>query len=602
MRFAALCLITATSAAVPAFAADQWLHLATPHFEMYTDVGERSARDAILYFEQVRSFFTEAAPVRGGVTEFPVRIVIFKNEKQYRPYAMNSFATAYYVGTQWRDYIVMQDADTEHLPAAIHEYMHLIVRHSGLELPVWLNEGWADVYSTLKPIGKKTALGDLIPGRVQELNGGKWLDFNTLTSADQHSPYYNEANRAGMFYSESWALVHMLYLAPDYKQKFPAFVGAILQRKTAAEACQIAYGRSAAQVFADLKSYLTRNQLFGVLFDVKLTKAEEEAVVTPAGDFESGLTLADLLAALNKRDEAQAAYDRLAKIKPDNAEIPQSLGYLAWRNGNTESARAHFEKAFASGADDPQMCFHLASLEQTAHQPNEKIIPPLLRALKGRPDYVDARIELGVVELNAQNYDAAIAAFVQLHNIPAERAPLVFNGMAYAYAQKGDLTSARQQALNARKWDRTDVETRQTDDLIRYIDRVQSAGKASAIPEIARSNPGSDSAPPTLRRAVPPAFRAEPDIVTPGERVERVQGTMKALDCSGDHPRLEVLVEGKPLILDVAEPEKVVLKHDGAATFDFTCGPQKPVAATIEYTPVSGPGKSPAGNLRGIEF
>ena len=38
-------------------AADPWLRIATPHFELYTSAGESKGREVILYFEQVRSFF-----------------------------------------------------------------------------------------------------------------------------------------------------------------------------------------------------------------------------------------------------------------------------------------------------------------------------------------------------------------------------------------------------------------------------------------------------------------------------------------------------------------------------------------------------------------
>lgn len=62
-------------------AQERWSHLLTPHFEMYTTDGEKRAREVIRYFEQVRSFFVQASPVH-GVTEFPVRVVGFKNAKQ----------------------------------------------------------------------------------------------------------------------------------------------------------------------------------------------------------------------------------------------------------------------------------------------------------------------------------------------------------------------------------------------------------------------------------------------------------------------------------------------------------------------------------------
>src|SRR5579862_7893540 len=70
----------------PALAADNWLRLSTPHFELYTDAGEKRGREAILYFEQVRTFFTNISPSKKAST-FPVRIVAFRNEKQYRPYS-----------------------------------------------------------------------------------------------------------------------------------------------------------------------------------------------------------------------------------------------------------------------------------------------------------------------------------------------------------------------------------------------------------------------------------------------------------------------------------------------------------------------------------
>ena len=182
----------------PLGAADQWIKLTTPHFELYTTAGEKKGREAILYFEQVRSFFLQASPSK-HVPEFPVRIVAFRSEKQYKPYTINEFAAAYYTQTRMRDYIVMEDIVPEHYPVAIHEYTHLIVEHTGLKLPPWMNEGWAELYSTLKPRGDKAMIGDLIPGRVQVLLTEKWLELPTLITVDQNSPYYNEKSKAGIF-------------------------------------------------------------------------------------------------------------------------------------------------------------------------------------------------------------------------------------------------------------------------------------------------------------------------------------------------------------------------------------------------------------------
>jgi tetratricopeptide (TPR) repeat protein len=370
----------------------------------------------------------------------------------------------------------------------------------------------------------------------------------------------------------------------------------MLQGKTVNEAAQAAYGRSAAQVYADLKSYLLRNQIFGAVFPVKLTKSEEEAQTSPVSPFESDLALADLLAAINKHDQAKAAYEKIAQLNPDRPEVPRSLGYLAWQHGNNDAARQYFEKAFAAGDSDPQMCLHLAELERSASQPDDKIIPPLLRALKSRPDYFDGRLELGFAELNARNFEGALAAFVQLHNLPSGKAAMVFNGIAYAYTQTGDLVQARKYAINARKWNRTDADTRQTEDLIRYLDERESAQKNPA--QVAIPEPDS-SRRPSLRRTL----MAESDVAPPRQKRERVEGIVKSLDCSAEVARLSVLVGQNTMTFALAEPDKIVLKHDGNATFDFSCGPQKPLPISIEYVPVENPGaQGVAGAIRQIEF
>src|SRR5215469_3272200 len=94
--------------AFPLVAADEWVKLTTPHFELYTTAGEKKGREAILYFEQVRSFFLEASGTERP-SDLPVRIVAFRGEKQFQPYRVNDFATAYYNRSRSRDYIVMQD-------------------------------------------------------------------------------------------------------------------------------------------------------------------------------------------------------------------------------------------------------------------------------------------------------------------------------------------------------------------------------------------------------------------------------------------------------------------------------------------------------------
>ncbi len=139
-------------------AAEHWIRLTTPHFEMYTTNSEKQGVAALQVFEEVRYFFLQNSKSKTG-PDTPVRIIAFRSEKEYKPYRPNEGAVAYYLRSRKVDYIVMQDISPEHHQTAVHEYTHLIVEHLGLKLPLWLNEGLADLYSSLEPKGEGALVG-----------------------------------------------------------------------------------------------------------------------------------------------------------------------------------------------------------------------------------------------------------------------------------------------------------------------------------------------------------------------------------------------------------------------------------------------------------
>jgi Flp pilus assembly protein TadD len=597
-------------------AADEWVRLTTPHFELYTTAGEKRGREAILYFEEVRSFFTESSPSKKA-PEFPVRIIAFKGEKPFKPYNLNDFATAYYAPSRSRDYIVMQDLEQEHFPVAIHEYMHLIVQHAGLKIPLWLNEGLADVYSTLKPRAKQAMIGDLIPGRVYTLSNEKWMSLDALTSVQHDSADYNERNRAGIFYAESWALTHMLYLDPRYAANFGKFLAAVHGGQSFPEAVHSAYGKGEGEIAKDLQTYLHRNQLFGALFPVKLTKSEEEAESAPVSTFDSDVVLADLLAATNKYDQARAAYERLDKQSAGRPEIAESLGYLSWQKQDRNGARKYFRESMTAGSQDAQMCFHLGMLDREMGEPYDTYAPAFQKAIELKSDYVDAHIELARSSLNAQNWSAAVIALSSLKTVPEERAAEFFSELAYGYLRLGQYADARVAVTNAKKWQKEPEDVQRNDQILHYLDDRDAAEKrrterppaapvivaenATPLPESAETSQPAAPAQAADGSEAATGFGTHNPFVKPGELLKRAEGVAKNIDCSGKFPRFQLLVESKLLTLDMPEPERIWLRHPGSDTFEFRCGPQKAFPVAVEYVPSDKPGAS-AGVLRQMEF
>jgi tetratricopeptide (TPR) repeat protein len=549
MRSAAFLLI---ALAGPAFAADEWVRVATPRFELYTTAGEKKGREALQYFEQVRDFFLKASPVHGS-SAFPVRVIQFATPAQYGPYRPNTFSGAYFASPPWGDYIVLGDLATN--PVAIHEYMHLIIRHSGLKIPVWLNEGWADVYSSMRPEGKGMAVGDLLQDRIDILVRDNWLSFDELTSTDASSPDYHEASRAGIFYAESWALAHMLYLSPEYAPNFGKFVTALNRGATSAEACQAAFGRSSEQVFQDLKIYLDRRKIYGRVFDAGTVGVAAAPTVSPVSKFDERLMLADLWVSTNRVDNANREYAQLEMEQPGNPGIARGRGFAAVVKQDPESARRYFEKAFDQGETDPRMCLELAKMERLAGRAAPaKILQVLERALQSKPDYTEAKIEVGLVKEQGRDFAGAIATLMAIPNITSDQAVTVFCALSYGFVETGDSAAARQNAAKCRQYAKTDAEVKKADDM----------------------------------------------VVRAGETLQRATGTLIDLECSSEGNRLRIAAAGKPITFDMPHGSVEMVRMP--ASYKFACGTLQPLPVTVEYGPAHSAVEISIGTVRSILF
>jgi Flp pilus assembly protein TadD len=404
----------------------------------------------------------------------------------------------------------------------------------------------------------EAAIGDLIPGRLNELTSGRWLDFDTLTSVTTTSPIYNETDRVGMFYAESWALAHMLYLAPEYADNFGKFVTALNQGKTTGEACMIAWGKTGQQVFADLETYFRRKKLAGRVYATQLTKEEEDPVVEPLSSFDARVGLAELLAATHKRAEAREAFSKLEHEDPDSPGVARSLGYLALQDQDRTSAIRYFEKAFEHGETDARMCFALGILERDAHQKPDLVIAALERAVKSRPGYTDAEINLGIEEIARRDFPGGIGVLTAIQTITPDRAPAVYCNLAYAHMEAGDLALARSDLGTCRKYAKADADVTRAGQMLNMID--------------ARAKPAAG--------------------VAPGEKRRVAEGVAQMLECpagTSGPARLRLLAGNQVLMFDFPEPAAVELVrkngNGGGPGFALRCGPLQPVPLTVEFAP-----------------
>ena len=531
-----------------------WLKITSPNFELYTTANDRAGREVARHFEQVSSFFRDAMGL-GLKSGPPVRIVVFRSDKEYAPYAPNEYAAAFYLGTDLSDYIVIKSPAADQFHTAVHEYTHLLLRHSGFSVPVWFNEGLAEFYSNLKPSGSKVEVGGVIAPHYLLLRKSKWIDLHDLLEVTSVSPLYNVRSHAGLFYAESWSLVHMLYLGKEYRPRLPALLEGIKNGANMEATFRKAYGKSVEQVQHDLSVYINSGRFDEVLFNVKLAAAVDKPDVAEANPIDARLMLADILANTEAKADGRKLYGELAREVPNDWRIEAGLARLSRREWNDQDAMMHYARAAKLGSDEARLYLEYGRLLRL-HDKDAEAVEILRRAVELNPEYTEARVELGLACVVSEQFEEALEQFWLVKQVAPQQAFGYYHAMAYAYYRTGQKAEARAAAAASRKFAKTREQVDRLDQLAAALDYAE------------------------LRGAAP-----EP------ERLPSVDGTLTQVDCSGEKIRIRV-TSGERSIWFNVDPNAVAVKTEGST--DFTCGPQQPRRIRVEY--------SPGGTVKTIEF
>jgi len=546
---------------------------------MYTTNGEKQAIRALQVFEQVRYFFLQNRKNKQA-PDGRVRIIAFSSEKEYQPYRLNGGAFAYYLQSRERDYIVMQDIQPDHHQAAVHEYTHLIVQHLKLNLPVWLNEGIADLYSSLEPRGQRSMVGRPLEGHVITLLNRPWMDWNVLFAVDNTSPYYNESDKMSIFYAQSWALTHMLYLSPAYSSKFSSFLIAIGAGMSTPEAFQKVYGKSVPAIGKDAVNYIRQASVHAAVFDITLPKSDLDAQIAEPTDLQVGLALADLLASRPKTaSEARKNLLALEHQFPKSPNIEESLGYLAWQENNVPDACKHFALAVEQGSKNARMIYDYAGLLHSSGAPPQSVINALQKVIALEPENVDAEIFLANLEVGRGGYGAARSAISRVRSVKSEQAYSFFAVSAFCQANLHDQAGARQSAQKALQYAKTPSERQQIENLQSFLDRTNRQS-ATATSFNSAEHVDTERVAPIENAS---GGRHATVALDSNEKLPRLEGKTKTFECANGIFRLHIQVGAREIVFAMNDLQDIVVRN--VKELKWNCGALSPRDVTVVYRP-----------------
>ena len=435
-----LCLVTLCAAArgVAADKQQTWIEVRSPHFVVVTNSGAKQGRRVADQFEQERAVFQLL--VKNGRLDpgVPFVIIAVKDEKTLRallPAYWEKKGQAHpaglFVSGQDRYYVALR-LDTEgETPYAVlyHEYVHLLVRLNYENIPLWMNEGMAEFFANMNIGDKEVTLGYFNLSHLTELRESKMLPLETLMQVDDRSPYYNEESKTSVFYSQSWALAHYLFLA-DKGSHLAAFNQYLAlttgQSVDSVEAARRAFG-DLGQLSKKLSSYVGQ-EAFGYLRTKSPAQLGDKDF--PTREMSAAESLAvrgDFYEHTGRPAEARNMLHQAQALDPKLAGVYETYGLLALNEKNDEEAAENFQRAVELDSHS-FLAHYYAGLVAIQHgksgAPLDQAEARLKRATELNPEFAEAYSALAqLYVLRGDKLEAAL----DLTRMAAKLEPGVFS-------------------------------------------------------------------------------------------------------------------------------------------------------------------------------
>jgi hypothetical protein len=253
-----------------------WREFKSQHFALRSDADVDDARASLAEcetsYEALRSILFSGD--RAGTK--PVEVFLFAHGNDLRQF-IPAGTVAVFI-PQSSTMLLETTFNDEARRVFLHEMTHVLVQRSFPRVPLWLNEGLAEYFETMRIESGRVVLGTPVTGF--EMSANQMPTLAALLRADGAVFYAGRAEHSveGMYqqtayYVAAWYLVHMLmHDKGDYRPRFHDFLDALKQGVPASEAWARTFDEATSRRLAhDYQEYLRTDSLDAgfVSIDVK---------------------------------------------------------------------------------------------------------------------------------------------------------------------------------------------------------------------------------------------------------------------------------------------------------------------------------------------
>jgi tetratricopeptide (TPR) repeat protein len=620
-----------------AAAKDNWTRVRSKNFNLVGNASEKDIRKVATRLEQFRQVMSLL--IRGNLnSSLPMNVVVFKSHDAYRQFAPPDTA-GYFQPGEDVNYIAL-DAQLEGeypFDVIFHEYTHFITGNNLPNVPVWFDEGLAEFYSTFTVAKDETRIeiGDPISSHVFYLRQQKLIPLQQLFAVDHRSPLYNERDKKGVFYAESWALVHYLMHGDDGKH-FPqlmTFIDRLITNVPVETAFQQAFQTDYKSMEKALRGYVQHDKYPARVFELT-NKVEFDAQMqsAPMTEAEAQFYLGDLLLHAHQLDRAEKYLQQSVTLDPGLAGAHASLGMLRMRKGQLAEAKQHLQRAVAGDSKNFLAHYYYAyvlsregmdeggSVGGYAPEAVELMRSELKKAIALAPGYAEAYHMLAFINLIAnEQLDESIELLKRAISLSPGEQRFGYV-LAQIYLRKRDFKTAREILEPIARNSAEPEMQAHAQAMLNQVTAIEGQ-MARFNSRREATSPEGESEGPALRRretpsgtgdATPPAPSEDTDpqallrrsMRAPRAGEQQIRGLLARVDCSSKAITFTVKVGERLLKLRADTLEGVEFTSwTPEISGEISCGARNPAnEVVVTYRPPGDPHAKGDGEAVAIDF
>ena len=329
----------------------QWVRARSAHFLAISGAGERRTREILTELETVASALRQVDPHLAAEGE-QTRVILFARTREAAPYFDLLLARARspgaFVQSPDGSGTMLIDSSWNFADRTVfHELVHNLLAKSGTRLPLWLEEGLSEYFSTAEVMDRSVRIGRGIREHLYALRNRPLIPVKDLFLADASA----SIGTTPFFYSESWAVVD--WMMRTNRDSFFAFLSDVDHGMSSADALRMRFDIDPAVIERSLNGPELRP---AAILTIRLAARPETPVTEPLDHSSALIELATFLGSFAAtRSDAERFLSSILSTDPKNGRAVAEIGRLRARDRRYDEATRLFEQAMQLAPGDGEI-------------------------------------------------------------------------------------------------------------------------------------------------------------------------------------------------------------------------------------------------------